>query len=40
MYRKGPAFDVFLIIICIYLIKTFFLKKGLINTGKVLDRTF
>lgn len=27
MYRKGPAFDVFLIIICIYLIKTFFLKR-------------
>ena len=29
MYRKGPAFDVFLIIICIYLIKPFFLKKDL-----------
>lgn len=29
MYRKGPAFDVFLIIICIYFIKTFFLKKDL-----------
>lgn len=34
MYRNGPVFDVFLLMVFIYLIKTFFLKKDLSTQEK------